>query len=68
MFQQVAEFTPPRWPDPAAPQQAHLDILVDDIDAGEARALELGATRLPHGEKHFRVFADPVGHPFCLTT
>jgi hypothetical protein len=67
MFQQVAEFTPPRWPDPAAPQQAHLDIHVDELDAGEARALELGATRLPNEEKHFRVFADPVGHPFCLT-
>ena len=25
--------------DPAHPQQAHLDILVDDLDAGEARAL-----------------------------
>ena len=68
MFQQVVKFTPPRWPDPSAPQQAHLDILVEDLDAGEARAVELGATRLPNTEKHFRVFADPVGHPFCLTT
>lgn len=68
MFQQVAEYTPPRWPDPAAPQQAHLDILVDDLDAGQARALELGATRLEGGGESFRVFADPAGHPFCLTT
>jgi catechol-2,3-dioxygenase len=68
MFQQVAQYTPPRWPDPSAPQQAHLDILVDDLDAGEARALELGATRLPSDEKTFHVFADPAGHPFCLTT
>ncbi|MBB4905275.1 VOC family protein [Actinophytocola algeriensis] len=68
MFQQVAEFTPPRWPDPAAPQQAHLDIQVEDLDAGEARAIELGATRLPNPEERFRVFADPAGHPFCLTT
>lgn len=68
MFQQVAEYTPPRWPDPAAPQQAHLDILVDDLDAGQVRALELGATRLEGGRESFRVFADPAGHPFCLTT
>jgi len=66
MFQQVDTYTPPRWPDPAAPQQAHLDIEVDDLDAGEAFALELGATRLPGGGETFRVFADPAGHPFCL--
>ena len=68
MFQQLAQYTPPAWPDPARPQQAHLDIVVDDLDAGEARALELGASRLPGGADSFRVFADPAGHPFCLTT
>lgn len=68
MFQQVAEYTPPRWPDAAAPQQAHLDIEVADLDAGEARAVELGATRLPEGGEAVRVFTDPAGHPFCLTT
>lgn len=66
MFQQVSGYTAPRWPDPAYPQQGHLDILVDDLDLGEARALELGATRLPGGADTFRVFADPAGHPFCL--
>jgi catechol 2,3-dioxygenase-like lactoylglutathione lyase family enzyme len=66
MFQQVSAYKPPRWPDPAHPQQAHLDILVDDLDAGEARALELGASRLEGGGEQFRVFADPAGHPFCL--
>jgi catechol-2,3-dioxygenase len=66
MFQQVSQYTPPRWPDPAHPQQAHLDIVVDDLDAGEARALELGASRLDGGGEGFRVFADPAGHPFCL--
>lgn len=67
MFQQVAAYSPPRWPDPAHPQQGHLDIIVDDLDAGEARALELGASRLPGSGETFRVFADPAGHPFCLT-
>jgi catechol-2,3-dioxygenase len=66
MFQQIAGYNPPRWPDPAHPQQAHVDLFVDDLDAGEARALELGARRLTAGGKGFRVFTDPAGHPFCL--
>jgi catechol 2,3-dioxygenase-like lactoylglutathione lyase family enzyme len=66
MFQQIGDYNPPRWPDPARPQQAHLDLIVDDLDTGEVRALELGATRLDGGGKQFRVFADPAGHPFCL--
>jgi hypothetical protein len=68
MIQQVSGYNAPRWPDPARPQQAHLDITVDDLDAGEQRALGLGATRLDGGGEMFRVFADPAGHPFCLTT
>jgi catechol 2,3-dioxygenase-like lactoylglutathione lyase family enzyme len=66
MFQQISDYTPPRWPDPAHPQQAHLDLMVESLDTGEARALELGASRLDGGGDHFRVFADPAGHPFCL--
>jgi len=67
MFQQINAYNAPQWPDPKHPQQAHLDINVDDLDAGEARALELGASRLDGGGEEFRVFADPAGHPFCLT-
>ena len=66
MFQQVSEYSRPQWPDPAHPQQAHLDITVNDLDVGESRALELGAARLEAGSESFRVFADPAGHPFCL--
>ena len=66
IFQQVSDYNPPRWPDPAYPQQAHLDLIVDDLDAGEARALELGASRREAGGDGFRVFTDPAGHPFCL--
>jgi predicted enzyme related to lactoylglutathione lyase len=66
MFQQISDYSAPRWPDPAYPQQAHLDIDVDDLDTGETRVLELGARRLPGGGDTFRVFADPAGHPFCL--
>jgi catechol 2,3-dioxygenase-like lactoylglutathione lyase family enzyme len=66
MFQQVEEYNPPRWPDPEYPQQAHLDLVVEDLDAGQARAMELGAARLEADGESFRVFTDPAGHPFCL--
>jgi predicted enzyme related to lactoylglutathione lyase len=66
MFQQVAEQRRPRWPDPAYPQQLHLDVTVADIDEGERAALALGATRLPGDGENWRVYADPHGHPFCL--
>jgi catechol 2,3-dioxygenase-like lactoylglutathione lyase family enzyme len=67
-FQLAPDHVPPRWPDPVAPQQAHLDLVVDDMDAEHARALDLGAKLLDDSADHptFRVFADPAGHPFCL--
>jgi catechol 2,3-dioxygenase-like lactoylglutathione lyase family enzyme len=67
MFQQVSGYQPPHWPNPAHPQQGHLDIVVADLDAAEARAIELGASRLDGGSEQFRVFGDPAGHPFCLS-
>ncbi len=66
MFQNVAEYHAPQWPDPAYPQQFHLDVTVTDIEAAEVAALALGADRLPGGGDDFRVYADPAGHPFCL--
>jgi hypothetical protein len=66
-FHQVADFQPPTWPTQDRPQQMHLDMLVDDLDAAEAAVLELGATRHPdQAGSSFRVFLDPAGHPFCL--
>jgi catechol 2,3-dioxygenase-like lactoylglutathione lyase family enzyme len=66
-FQRASAWVPPRWPDPEHPQQLHLDIRVDDVDAAEQAVLALGARRLEaERETGFRVFADPVGHPFCL--
>ncbi|WP_199036997.1 VOC family protein [Glycomyces salinus] len=65
-FQQAEDFTAPTWPDPAVPQQMHLDVRVADLDEGERKVLELGARKLEGGTDSFRVFADPVGHPFCL--
>jgi catechol 2,3-dioxygenase-like lactoylglutathione lyase family enzyme len=46
-FQRVTTWVPPRWPDPRFPQQLHLDIRVDDVDAAERVVLELGARRFP---------------------
>lgn len=65
-FQQAPDLREPRWPDPERPQQFHLDVLVEDIDAAEEKVLALGARRLPGGGDDFRVYADPAGHPFCL--
>jgi Glyoxalase-like domain len=69
MFQNVPEYNPPQWPNPAFPQQFHLDIGVPDIEQAERQVLALGAKRLPGGGgtvRGYRVFADPVDHPFCL--
>ena len=66
-FQQVENYTPPRWPGQDVPQQMHLDVIVDDLDAAEAAVLALGATKHEHQPgTSFRVFLDPAGHPFCL--
>jgi catechol 2,3-dioxygenase-like lactoylglutathione lyase family enzyme len=61
-FQLAPGHQPPTWPDPAVPQQVHLDVMVDDIAAAEPRVLALGASKLA-GQG---VYADPAGHPFCL--
>jgi len=66
LFQQVAEYRQPRWPDPAYPQQFHLDVTVDDVDAAEAAVLKLGASTLSFSGENWRVYADPAGKPFCL--
>ncbi|MFI9529196.1 VOC family protein [Micromonospora rosaria] len=65
-FQKAPDLRPPNWPDPDRPQQFHLDVTVDDIEAAERAALALGARRLPGEGEGFRVYADPAGHPFCL--
>jgi hypothetical protein len=66
-FQQVADYAPPRWPTQEVPQQMHLDLMVDDLDAGEQEVLARGATKAEHQPgTTFRVYLDPAGHPFCL--
>lgn len=65
---QFVPHRPPRWPDPAHPQQLHLDLAAEDeveVTDARARGEELGAIRLPFLGGGC-VFADPAGHPFCL--
>jgi catechol 2,3-dioxygenase-like lactoylglutathione lyase family enzyme len=63
---QHAHIVPPRWPEPACPQQIHLDLQVDDGAVAQELALRLGAIPLPAMGGSCPVFADPAAHPFCL--
>lgn len=52
--------------------QVHLDLLIDDLSEACA-AVEAAGGRpltdaLDPGPKVWRIYADPVGHPFCLVT
>nr|WP_169515265.1 VOC family protein [Gordonia shandongensis] len=46
----------------------HLDLVVDDLDAGVAEMVALGARLAPvqYAPERCRVLIDPAGHPFCL--
>ena len=67
-FQRVDGYQPPQWPDPARPQQFHLDLRVKDLDQAQEQVLSFGATLLDDGDgkRSWRTYADPAGHPFCL--
>lgn len=60
----------PDWPD-GAPQQAHIDLHVEDPKQAHDQAMALGAhlllaaPDLDSTEGH-QVYADPAGHPFCI--
>lgn len=64
----VQRYRPPQWPDPqrSYPQQAHLDVIVRDLDAAAQLVLDLGGTKLAQRDL-ITVCADPAGHPFCLS-
>jgi hypothetical protein len=69
-FQTAPGYKPPTWPDPTSSIQMHLDFHVDDLEAAEARVLAAGATKYDFqpNDDHCYVYADPAGHPFCLST
>jgi len=70
-FQLETDHVPPVWPPVPGTQQMqqHLDILVDDLEAAAAVALDAGAEQIGGHEDDdevVRVYRDPAGHPFCL--
>lgn len=72
-FQQVERMTRPTWPDPAVPQQLHLDLTVatrEELAAQHERVLRLGARlladRSDDPDEPLYVYGDPDGHPFCV--
>lgn len=70
-FQRAPGHRPPSWPRADHDsQQLHLDFTVPDLDTAQEQVLALGAVPLDlddnDGQRGFRVFADPAGHPFCL--
>src|SRR5262249_25710923 len=66
-FQKVEAYQAPDWPGQEVPQQMHIDVAVDDLDAAESAVLELGAPKhVAQPGTTFRVCLDPAGHPFCL--
>ena len=60
-FQLAPDHQRPQWPDPARPQQFHLDVMVDDLAAAEPQVLAWVPARLSAN-----VYEDPAGHPFCI--
>ncbi|MGH3498735.1 MAG: VOC family protein [Nocardioidaceae bacterium] len=47
------------------PPRVHVDLVVEDLDAGRMAMLELGAQPGPRHE-HWQVMTSPHGQPFCL--
>ncbi|MBA2468017.1 MAG: VOC family protein [Chloroflexia bacterium] len=68
-FQTEDLYVRPVWPAKAGEQQMmlHLEIQVDDLEAGCAHAQACGATLADYQpQDDVRVHLDPDGHPFCL--
>ncbi len=62
--------TAPSWPRPENSLQAHLEFVVDDLDAVERRIVSLGGRPIesgdPVGPAGERGYADPAGHSFVV--
>ncbi|MFF8031976.1 MULTISPECIES: VOC family protein [unclassified Streptomyces] len=62
--------TTPSWPRPENSLQAHLEFVVDDLDAVERRIVGLGGRPMESGDASGptgeRGYADPAGHSFIL--
>ncbi|WP_034092061.1 VOC family protein [Streptacidiphilus albus] len=69
-FQHSPGHTAPEWPRADRSQQFHLDLELprEELDAAHEQVVGWGAKLLDDGggDRSWRVFADPAGHPFCL--
>jgi catechol 2,3-dioxygenase-like lactoylglutathione lyase family enzyme len=68
-FQWERNYVPPVWPsEPGSPtMMMHLDIAVENLEAGVRWAVRLGARVAEHQpQSDVRVMIDPAGHPFCM--
>ncbi|MFD5545041.1 VOC family protein [Streptomyces sp. NPDC127079] len=69
-FRRDVNATPPSWPRPENSLQAHLVLLVEDLDEAERRVVGLGGRPIeakdPAGPYEERGYADPAGHSFTL--
>jgi hypothetical protein len=66
-MQRVEEYCRPAWPGSSV---VHLDLTAGEDAAGAAaRAVSAGAVLADdQPDPRWRVFLDPAGHPFCITT
>jgi len=72
-FQAEDWYEPPTWPESPGDQakMLHFEIMVNDLDAAIALAVDAGASIAEHqpddrDRSRLRVMLDPAGHPFCL--
>jgi len=69
-FRRDVNATPPSWPRPENALQAHLDLVVEDLDEAERRVVGLGGrplgTKDAAGPFEERQYADPAGHSFTV--
>ena len=67
-FQKIDNYKAPTWPEGNVPQQVHMDFHAIDLDETEAKLLAIGARKADHQfhPDRFRVYLDPIGHPFCI--
>lgn len=67
-FQPVEDYLPPTWPTQERGQQAHFELVTNDMPAAATLAESLGATRASQqpDDGEWIVMLDPAGHPFCL--
>lgn len=66
-------YVPPTWPERDGEQakMMHFEVLVEDLEAAVATAIDAGGTEAPwqppdRDQSRIRILLDPAGHPFCL--